>query len=52
MGGAGGAYRWARRSPPLMARDLLHFTPVGYRQLAKQFAADMGWERTRLLGPR
>ena len=43
MGGAGSAYAWARATPPLMARDLIHFTVAGYRRLAQQFARDMGW---------
>lgn len=43
MGGAGSAYAWARATPPLMARDLTHFTVAGYRRLAQQFARDMGW---------
>jgi hypothetical protein len=41
MGGVGSAYAWARKSPPLMAPDLIHFTPAGYRELAKRFMADM-----------
>jgi len=49
MGGQGGAYRWARQSPPLMARDLIHFTVPGYQQLANQFAHDMGWDAPQLL---
>ena len=49
MGGQGGAYRWVRQSPPLMARDLIHFTVPGYQQLAQQFARDMGWETNQLL---
>ena len=44
MGGAGSAYRWQARQPALMARDLIHFTVPGYQQLARQFAADMGWQ--------
>jgi lysophospholipase L1-like esterase len=43
MNGAGGAYRWVRQSPPLMARDLIHFTVPGYQRLAQKFAQDMGW---------
>ncbi len=43
MNGAGGAYRWARQNPPLMARDLIHFTVPGYQRLAQLFAQDMGW---------
>ena len=49
MGGQGGAYRWARQSPALMARDLIHFTVPGYQQLANQFAHDMGWDAAQLL---
>jgi len=48
MGGQGGAYRWVRQNPPLMARDLIHFTVPGYQQLAQQFASDMGWDATQL----
>lgn len=43
MGGPGRAYQWARQSPPLMSRDLIHFTVAGYQRLAQKFAADMGW---------
>jgi lysophospholipase L1-like esterase len=43
MGGAGGAYRWARQTPPLMARDLIHFTVPGYQRLAQLMAQDLGW---------
>jgi lysophospholipase L1-like esterase len=42
MGGVGSAYAWARQNPPLMAPDLIHFTPAGYRELAKRFMADFG----------
>ena len=42
MGGVGSAYPWARKNPPLMAPDLLHFTPAGYRELANIFLADFG----------
>jgi lysophospholipase L1-like esterase len=42
MGGAGSAYTWARKSPALMAPDLIHFTPAGYRELADRFMADFG----------
>jgi len=48
MGGAGGAYRWAGQNPPLMARDLIHFTVPGYQRLAQRFAQDMGWQVERL----
>jgi hypothetical protein len=49
MGGQGSAYRWARQNPPLMARDLIHFTVPGYQQLAREFADDMGWNAAQLL---
>jgi hypothetical protein len=42
MGGVGSAYPWARKTPPLMASDLIHFTPAGYRELANSFMADFG----------
>ncbi len=48
MGGAGSAYHWAHATPPLMAQDLLHLTPNGYRELARRFAADLGWEPSLL----
>lgn len=43
MGGPGRAYAWAQQSPALMSKDLIHFTVAGYRRLAREFAADMGW---------
>ena len=43
MGGQGKAYEWARQSPALMAKDLIHFTVAGYHRLAQQFFKDMGW---------
>lgn len=43
MGGLGSAYRWGLQKPPLMARDLIHFTAAGYQELAKRLAKDMGW---------
>jgi hypothetical protein len=43
MGGPGQSYAWARQSPALMARDLIHFTVAGYQRLAQKFARDMGW---------
>jgi len=49
MGGIGSAYGWARQNPALMARDLTHFTPAGYRELADRFAHDMGWAPEWLL---
>ncbi|PIT82463.1 hypothetical protein B9Z40_01695 [Limnohabitans sp. 15K] len=42
MGGVGSAYTWARKNPPLMAPDLIHFTAAGYRELANRFMADFG----------
>jgi hypothetical protein len=51
MGGAGSAYRWARHSPPWMARDLIHFTVPGYLKLADLFAKDLGWNANELLTP-
>jgi lysophospholipase L1-like esterase len=42
MGGVGSAYPWARKNPPLMTPDLIHFTPAGYRELANSFMADFG----------
>jgi lysophospholipase L1-like esterase len=42
MGGVGSAYTWARQNPALMAPDLIHFTPAGYRELANRFMADFG----------
>jgi lysophospholipase L1-like esterase len=42
MGGVGSAYTWARKSPALMAPDLIHFTPAGYRELANTFLVDFG----------
>jgi hypothetical protein len=44
MGGAGGAYRWMLANPPLMARDLTHFTPSGYQRLAQELADALGWK--------
>ena len=32
-----GADRWANQSPPLVAKDRVHFTMEGYRQTAAQF---------------
>lgn len=44
MGGAGSAYRWLLASPPLMARDLIHFTTPGYQRLAQELADALGWK--------
>ena len=43
MGGPGHSYDWARQSPALMSKDLIHFTVAGYQRLAQKFAKDMGW---------
>jgi len=43
MGGPGKSYEWARQSPALMAKDLIHFTVPGYQRLAQEFFKDMGW---------
>ena len=43
MGGVGSAYRWARATPPLMARDLVHLTAEGYRESAGSLARHIGW---------
>ncbi|MFM7484763.1 MAG: GDSL-type esterase/lipase family protein [Burkholderiaceae bacterium] len=43
MGGQGAAYRWLLANPPLMARDLIHFTPAGYQRLAQALAEALGW---------
>lgn len=32
MGGPGGAYRWLYQQPPLMSRDLIHLTALGYQK--------------------
>jgi hypothetical protein len=50
MGGAGAAYRWMLGNPPLMARDLTHFTPPGYQRLAQELAEALGW-KSGLPGP-
>lgn len=42
MGGIGSAYSWARKSPPLMSSDLIHFTSNGYREMANSFLVDFG----------
>jgi len=50
MGGPGSAYRWARAG--LMAPDLIHFTVAGYQQLARDFAAAVGWSAATVLPAR
>ena len=49
MGGPGSVYRWVRTNPPLMAYDLTHFTPAGYRELARRFASAMHWDANLLV---
>lgn len=39
---AGGAYALMQRDPPWVARDLIHLTPLGYREMARLF---LGWLR-------
>ena len=43
MGGQASSYIWAAKNPALMAGDLIHFTPAGYRHMAQLFAKDFGW---------
>jgi len=43
MGGQASSYLWAAQKPALMAQDLIHFTPAGYKQMANLFAKDFGW---------
>lgn len=43
MGGQASSYIWAAKNPALMAGDLIHFTPAGYRHVAQLFAKDFGW---------
>jgi len=43
MGGPGQSYHWAQQTPAWMAKDLIHFTAAGYRQLAREFVKDIGW---------
>ncbi len=42
MGGPGGAYRWFHAKPGLMARDLIHLNPAGYRVSAGKLALYLG----------
>jgi lysophospholipase L1-like esterase len=41
MGGAGTTVRWAAAASPLAARDLVHFTEAGYRELARLVATPL-----------
>jgi hypothetical protein len=43
MGGVGSSYSWVFANPPLMSRDLTHFTALGYKQLARQLTEDLNW---------
>lgn len=43
MGGPGAAYRWFWNDPPLMAKDMIHLTPAGYRLSARLFADFLRW---------
>ena len=40
MGGMGSAYTWAYEKPPLMSKDLIHLTILGYQRSARQFSSD------------
>ena len=42
MGGVGGAYRWLKGNPKLMANDLTHLTINGYQRSASILNADVG----------
>lgn len=44
MGGLGSSYGWSRKQPAWMAQDLIHFTPLGYRELANRFSKDTQWD--------
>jgi lysophospholipase L1-like esterase len=44
MGGQGSAYAWSKSQPRKMATDLIHFTPVGYRELADDLARAIHWD--------
>jgi lysophospholipase L1-like esterase len=41
MGGPGTAQHWANRSPPLMRRDRVHYTPEGGAEIARRLQADL-----------
>lgn len=42
MGGVGGAYRWLKSNPKLMANDLTHLTINGYQKSASLLNRDVG----------
>lgn len=44
MGGQGSAYAWLLANPPLMSKDLTHFTIKGYQRLAQDLATSLGWK--------
>ena len=44
MGGQGSAYAWLLANPPLMSKDLTHFTIKGYQRLAQELANSLGWK--------
>lgn len=41
MGGKGAIKRWAAESPPRAAKDGIHLTPRGYRELGEKLFADL-----------
>lgn len=52
MGGQGSAYAWQLATPPLMSKDLTHFTIKGYQRLAQELASSLGWKAdNNLPGP-
>ena len=44
MGGPGGSYAWLKKTPTLMARDLIHLTVAGYQESARLFSRDMHFD--------
>lgn len=40
MGGLGSAYKWFYKTPPFMAKDLIHLTRAGYKESARKFVDD------------
>ncbi len=45
LGGPGSAYRDAHATPPLMARDLIHFTVAGYQAWGRAVVGWGGWKK-------
>ena len=41
MGGEGSIQDWVKMKPPLAARDYIHFTNKGAREVADMFIADL-----------